>query len=105
MSIRLVLGYHHVSHLFPHSCDNLQLTSHECVVLLIRPLVMCVLHMQLERGQIHETRGITLSPPVESLIHSFVESAQAILRILRILADEELIGKIVSTSMSHFPKL
>ncbi|KAF4948903.1 hypothetical protein FGADI_9187 [Fusarium gaditjirri] len=37
------------------------------------------------------THGLSLSPPVASLIQSCVSSAQAILKILRALADEDLI--------------
>lgn len=54
---------------------------------------MCALHMHIEQSKTQMTHGLSLSPPVASLIQSCVSSAQAILKTLRALADEDLIGK------------
>jgi len=55
---------------------------------------MCALHMHIEQSKTRlMTHGLSLSPPVASLIQSCVSSAQAILKTLRALADEDLIGK------------
>lgn len=55
---------------------------------------MCALHMHMEQSKTQVTRELTLSRPVFSLIRSCVDSARAILKTLRALADEDLIGKI-----------
>ncbi|KAM0286185.1 hypothetical protein ACHAO9_008400 [Fusarium lateritium] len=52
---------------------------------------MCALHMHIEQSKTQMTHGLSLSPPVASLIQSCVSSAQAILKTLRALADEDLI--------------
>ncbi|KAM0321747.1 hypothetical protein ACHAPQ_009287 [Fusarium lateritium] len=52
---------------------------------------MCALHMHIEQSKTQLTHGLSLSPPVASLIQSCVSSAQAILKTLRALADEDLI--------------
>ncbi|KAI9934253.1 hypothetical protein MW887_005327 [Aspergillus wentii] len=73
MALRLILSYHH------------------CVVLTTRPLVMCALHMHIERPEGQAAQTISLSPPVASLMQSCVDSAQTVLHILRALGDEELL--------------
>ncbi|KAF5543896.1 heterokaryon incompatibility het-6 [Fusarium mexicanum] len=71
---------------------RLLLQYHHCVVLTTRPQIMCALHMHIEQSKTQlMTRGLSLSPPVASLIQSCVSSAQAILKTLRALADEDLI--------------
>ncbi|KAJ3521355.1 hypothetical protein NM208_g13329 [Fusarium decemcellulare] len=73
------------------TATRLLLQYHHCVVLTTRPQIMCALHMHIEQSKTQVARGLTLSPPVSSLIQSCVDSAQAILRTLRALADEDLI--------------
>ncbi|KAF5645376.1 heterokaryon incompatibility protein het-6 [Fusarium sp. NRRL 25303] len=71
---------------------RLLLQYHHCVVLTTRPQIMCALHMHIEQSKTQLlTHGLSLSPPVASLIQSCVSSAQAILKTLRALADEDLI--------------
>ncbi|KAF5001520.1 hypothetical protein FGRMN_991 [Fusarium graminum] len=70
---------------------RLLLQYHHCVVLTTRPQIMCALHMHIEQSKTQMTHGLALSPPVASLIQSCVSSAQAILKTLRALADEDLI--------------
>ncbi|PNP85927.1 hypothetical protein FNYG_00983 [Fusarium nygamai] len=71
---------------------RLLLQYHHCVVLTTRPQIMCALHMHIEQSKTQlMTHGLSLSPPVASLIQSCVSSAQAILKTLRALADEDLI--------------
>ncbi|SPJ75769.1 uncharacterized protein FTOL_05500 [Fusarium torulosum] len=70
---------------------RLLLQYHHCVVLTTRPQIMCALHMHIEQSKTQMTHGLSLSPPVSSLIQSCVSSAQAILKTLRALADEDLI--------------
>ncbi|GKU18683.1 unnamed protein product [Fusarium langsethiae] len=70
---------------------RLLLQYHHCVVLTTRPQIMCALHMHIEQSKTQMTRGLSLSPPVASLIQSCVSSAQSILKTLRALADEDLI--------------
>ncbi|KAI6760636.1 hypothetical protein HG530_009496 [Fusarium avenaceum] len=72
---------------------RLLLQYHHCVVLTTRPQIMCALHMHIEQSKTQMTHGLSLSPPVSSLIQSCVSSAQAILKTLRALADEDLIAK------------
>ncbi|KAI1877732.1 hypothetical protein JX265_003740 [Neoarthrinium moseri] len=72
-ALRLILGHHH------------------CVILSTRPLVMCALNIQLDRRQRRDCHDISLSPPVASLIQTCVDSAQVILRTLRILGEEDLL--------------
>ncbi|KAF7563413.1 hypothetical protein G7046_g724 [Stylonectria norvegica] len=73
MALRLVLAYHH------------------CVVLTTRPLVMCALHVHIDEGRTQANHPISLTPPVSSLISSCVDSAQTMLRTLRVLGDEDLL--------------
>ncbi|CEI41075.1 unnamed protein product [Fusarium venenatum] len=70
---------------------RLLLQYHHCVVLTTRPQIMCALHMHIEQSKTQMTHGLSLSPPVASLIQSCVSSAQSILKTLRALADEDLI--------------
>jgi hypothetical protein len=55
--------------------------------------------MHMEQSKTQVTRELTLSRPVSSLIQSCVDSAIAILKTLRALADEDLIGEI----SRHYP--
>ncbi|GFF60415.1 putative fungal-specific transcription factor [Aspergillus udagawae] len=73
MALRLILAYHH------------------CVVLTARPLVMCALHMHIERPDTQKSHSIPLTPAVASLIQSCVDSAQTVLRVLRVIGDEDLL--------------
>ncbi|KAF5855190.1 hypothetical protein ETB97_009744 [Aspergillus alliaceus] len=73
MALRLILSYHH------------------CVVLTTRPLVMCALHMHIERPDTQKSHSIPLTPAVASLIQSCVDSAQTVLRVLRVIGDEDLL--------------
>ncbi|UZP46122.1 hypothetical protein NXS19_013934 [Fusarium pseudograminearum] len=70
---------------------RLVLQYHHCVVLTTRPQIMCALHMHIEQSKTRMTHGLSLSPPVASLIQSCISSAQSILKTLRALADEDLI--------------
>ncbi|KAK1995308.1 fungal-specific transcription factor domain-containing protein [Colletotrichum falcatum] len=73
MALRLILSYHH------------------CVVLTTRPLVMCALHMHIEHSDMRQSHTVSLTPPVASLLQSCVDSAQTVLRTLRVLGDEDLL--------------
>ncbi|KAK2038465.1 fungal-specific transcription factor domain-containing protein [Colletotrichum somersetense] len=73
MALRLILSYHH------------------CVVLTTRPLVMCALHMHIEHSDMRQSQTVSLTPPVASLLQSCVDSAQTVLRTLRVLGDEDLL--------------
>ncbi|KAK1846417.1 C6 transcription factor [Colletotrichum chrysophilum] len=73
MALRLILSYHH------------------CVVLTTRPLVMCALHIHIEHSDLRATQTVSLTPPVASLLQSCVDSAQTVLRTLRVLGDEDLL--------------
>ncbi|RSL90143.1 hypothetical protein CEP52_014679 [Fusarium oligoseptatum] len=73
------------------TATRLLLQYHHCVVLTTRPQIMCALHMHMEQSKTQVTRELTLSRPVSSLIQSCVDSAIAILKTLRALADEDLI--------------
>ncbi|KDN66586.1 putative fungal specific transcription factor domain-containing protein [Colletotrichum sublineola] len=73
MALRLILSYHH------------------CVVLTTRPLVMCALHMHIEHSDLRQSHTVSLTPPVASLLQSCVDSAQTVLRTLRVLGDEDLL--------------
>lgn len=57
---------------------------------------MCALHMHIEQTESQVSHNITLTPTVASLIQSCVDSAQTILRTLRVLGDEDLLGELVS---------
>jgi hypothetical protein len=57
------------------------------------------MHIEQSKTQLI-THGLSLSPPVASLIQSCVSSAQAILKTLRALADEDLIGKYYSMKVN-----
>ncbi|CAG7952694.1 unnamed protein product [Penicillium olsonii] len=69
---------------------RLMLAHHHCVVLTTRPLVMCALHMHIERTERQTSQTIALSAPVSSLLQCCAESAQTILQTLRVLADDDL---------------
>ncbi|KAJ5366316.1 Transcription factor [Penicillium brevicompactum] len=69
---------------------RLMLAHHHCVVLTTRPLVMCALHMHIERTERQTSQTIALSNPVSSLLQCCAESAQTILQTLRVLADDDL---------------
>ncbi|KAH6692311.1 fungal-specific transcription factor [Plectosphaerella plurivora] len=73
MALRLILSYHH------------------CVVLTTRPLVMCALHIHVKQTDTIRSGSISLSQPVASLLQSCVDSAQTVLRILRVIGDEDLL--------------
>ncbi|WYZ33991.1 hypothetical protein EsH8_I_000267 [Colletotrichum jinshuiense] len=73
MALRLILSYHH------------------CVVLTTRPLVMCALHIHIEHSDMSRSQTVSLTPPVASLLQSCVDSAQTVLRTLRVLGDEDLL--------------
>ncbi|KAJ0368724.1 hypothetical protein COL26b_010753 [Colletotrichum chrysophilum] len=63
----------------------------QCVVLTTRPLVMCALHIHIEHSDLRATQTVSLTPPVASLLQSCVDSAQTVLRTLRVLGDEDLL--------------
>ncbi|KAJ5770190.1 uncharacterized protein N7511_002241 [Penicillium nucicola] len=69
---------------------RLMLAHHHCVVLTTRPLVMCALHMHIERTERQTLQNISLAHPVASLLQCCAESAQTILQTLRTLADDDL---------------
>ncbi|KAJ5097998.1 transcriptional regulator family: Fungal Specific TF [Penicillium argentinense] len=69
---------------------RLMLAHHHCVVLTTRPLVMCALHMHIEKAERQPSQQICLSPPVASLLQCCAESAQTILQTLQTLADDDL---------------
>ncbi|OQD98122.1 hypothetical protein PENSOL_c010G03468 [Penicillium solitum] len=69
---------------------RLMLAHHHCVVLTTRPLVMCALHMHIERTERQKSHTIGLSSPVASLLQCCADSAQTILQTLRTLADDDL---------------
>ncbi|KAJ5783102.1 transcriptional regulator family: Fungal Specific TF [Penicillium paradoxum] len=70
---------------------RLMLAHHHCVVLTTRPLVMCALHMHIERTERETSQTISLTQPVASLLQCCADSAQTILQTLRILADDDLL--------------
>lgn len=53
---------------------------------------MCALQMHIKRAEPFRRRPISLSAPVISLLQSCVDSALIILRTLRIMGDEDLLG-------------
>jgi proline utilization trans-activator len=55
--------------------------------------------MHIEQATTQVSCGINLSAPVASLIQACVDSAQTVLRTLRALADEDLLGR----SNTHHP--
>ncbi|KAJ5647788.1 transcriptional regulator family: Fungal Specific TF [Penicillium lividum] len=69
---------------------RLMLAHHHCIVLTTRPLVMCALHMHIERTDIQTSQTISLAPPVSSLLQCCADSAQTILQTLQTLADDDL---------------
>ena len=59
---------------------------------------MCALHVHIEHTQGGDRSStISLAPPVSSLMQSCVDSAQTILRTLRVLGDEDLLGTFYCT--------
>ena len=52
---------------------------------------MCALHMHLRQTDAYRNGSIVLNTPVETLLQSCVDSATTILRILRIIGDEDLL--------------
>lgn len=52
---------------------------------------MCALHMHLKQTDMFRNGSIVLNPPVASLLQSCVDSAQTVLRILRVIGDEDLL--------------
>lgn len=95
--IRLILSYHHVSRQVLQSPLNNSIVwtlthSNKCAVLTTRPLVMCTLHMHIDQVGRNSLQAIALSPTAASFMRSCMESAQNILRLLRILCDEDLMG-------------
>ncbi|KAF4980670.1 hypothetical protein FZEAL_3338 [Fusarium zealandicum] len=73
------------------TATRLLLQYHHCVVLTTRPQIMCALHMHIAQSKTQVSGSLSLSPPVSSLIQSCVDSAQAILRTLRALGEEDLL--------------
>jgi proline utilization trans-activator len=54
---------------------------------------MCALQMHIESADMQLTQPITLTPTVSSLLLSCIDSAQTILKMLRVLGEEDLLGK------------
>ncbi|KAI9904892.1 hypothetical protein N3K66_001421 [Trichothecium roseum] len=73
MALRLILAYHH------------------CVVLTTRPLVMCALHKHIRQTDALRSGRISLSPPVAYLLQSCIDSAQSVLKTLRVIGEEDLL--------------
>ncbi|KAJ5256899.1 transcriptional regulator family: Fungal Specific TF [Penicillium angulare] len=70
---------------------RLMLAHHHCIVLATRPLVMCALHMHIERAEERQSsQTISLASPVASLLQCCADSAQTILQTLQTLADDDL---------------
>ncbi|KAJ5568053.1 transcriptional regulator family: Fungal Specific TF [Penicillium hetheringtonii] len=69
---------------------RLMLAHHHCVVLTTRPLVMCALHMHIEKTERNTSQKLSLSPAVASLLQCCADSAQTILQTLQTLADDDL---------------
>ncbi|OAQ76810.1 fungal specific transcription factor [Purpureocillium lilacinum] len=75
--------------------QRLMISYHHCVVLTTRPLVMCALQMHVENADAQTPETIPLTPPVRSLLQSCVDSAQTELRMMRALADEDLLDSFL----------
>ncbi len=99
MAQRLMISYHHVSGVARRCFRRRPRTEPtQCVVLTTRPLVMCALQMHVENADAQTPETIPLTPPVRSLLQSCVDSAQTELRMMRALADEDLLGKDCGTT-------
>jgi hypothetical protein len=64
---------------------------------------MCALHMHMEQTDSTGSGPITFTAPVSSLLQSSIDSAETVLRILRVVGDEELLGAPPFSSLSSFP--
>lgn len=98
MSTHITLSYHHVS--LPASLRKQQnLTWIQCIVLTTRPLVMCILETTLGISiETNETNHVSLSPPIAALLQTCIDSATAILKMLRALAEHDLLGERILTA-------
>lgn len=54
---------------------------------------MCALQMHIENTDKQPTQVIPLTPTVASLLHSCVDSAQTVLKMLRVLGEEDMLGR------------
>lgn len=63
------------------------------MVLTTRPLVMCALHKHIRQTDALRSGRISLSPPVAYLLQSCIDSAQSVLKTLRVIGEEDLLGK------------
>ena len=62
---------------------------------------MCALQMHIENTDMQLTEAIPLTPTVASLLYSCVDSAQTVLKMLRVLGEEDLLGKDRSAFFFH----
>lgn len=53
---------------------------------------MCALQMHVDNTDMQLTQAIPLTPTVASLLHSCVDSAQTVLKMLRVLGEEDILG-------------
>lgn len=67
------------------------------MVLTTRPLVMCALHKHIRQTDALRSGRISLSPPVAYLLQSCIDSAQSVLKTLRVIGEEDLLGKFPPT--------
>lgn len=53
---------------------------------------MCALQMHIENTDMMTAQTVPLSPVIASLLQSGVDSAQNVLKMLRILGEEDMLG-------------
>lgn len=53
---------------------------------------MCALQMHVEKTDEQPTANVTLTPAVASLLHSCVQSAQRVVKVMRVLGEQDLLG-------------
>lgn len=66
----------------------------QCIVLAIRPLLVCLLRDKLDRRTRQDRQDTAIIEPVKALLRTAYESAQKSLRVLTRLQAQDLLGKL-----------
>ncbi|RMJ09437.1 hypothetical protein CDV36_010928 [Fusarium kuroshium] len=80
---------------------TVNLCYHQCIVLAIRPLLVCLLRDKLDRRTRQDRQDGVIIEPVKALLRTAYESAQKSLRVLTRLQSEDLLGKLAKAERAR----
>ncbi|KAI8671948.1 Zn(2)-C6 fungal-type domain-containing protein [Fusarium sp. Ph1] len=80
---------------------TVNLCYHQCIVLAIRPLLVCLLRDKLDRRTRQDRQDTAIIEPVKALLRTAYESAQKSLRVLTRLQAQDLLEYFLPFDLDH----